>query len=192
MTNTETKIKVTYDAVSQELMIYENGKVKGYTGSLAGSKLIDMIADDNVDVTMVDNDTAYRHKLNRTLHYHLNARGVDQGLYLCILKHNYGVESSTELSNELLCELIEDIKCLQTPEDVRKERSGILYLLDKLGIRGNAIDGWQAVNEYLRSPKIAGKPLYEMTYPELQVCRKKLRAIYYKSNKEPLDNVERL
>lgn len=186
MTNTDTKVKVTYDAVAQELMIYENGKVKGYTGSLAGSKLIDMIADDNVDVKIVDSDTAYRRKLNRTLHYHLVARAVDRGLYLCILKHSYGVESSTELSNEMLEELIKDIKCLQTPEDVRKERSGILHILDMLGIKGSAETGWSRVNEYLSSPKIAGKPLYEMTYPELILCRRKLRSIYYKEMKKPI------
>ena len=180
MTNTDTKVKVTYDAVSQELMIYDSDKVIGYTGKIASSKLIDMIADDNVDVTMIDNDTAYRRKLNKTLHYQLTARAVDRNLYLCILKSNYGVESSTELSTEQLAELIEDIKSLQAPEDVRKGRSTILFLLGKLGIRGSREEGWNKVNQYLMNPRIAGKTLYEMTNNEIKECELRLRSILWK------------
>lgn len=179
------RVKVTYDAMGQELVIEQNGRTKGYIGSVAGQKLITLMADDNVDITIIDNDEAYRRKLNRTLHYHLTQRAVDRTLYLTLLAQ-YGVESSTQLSSEEMEELIEDVKCLQTPEDVRKVRSSILCILDQLGIRGSYETGWQVVNDYLRQPRIAGKTLYEMTYRELIDCRQRLRAVYYKEKQKPL------
>lgn len=185
----DIKRVVRYDAIAGELIITDTktGISKGYCGIVANEKLTSILMenDPNTEIIMTDSEVAYRRKLNRTLHYHLAARAVNAKVYKALLAQ-YDAESSTELSNEIMEELIEDVKCLQTPEDVRKERSGILHILSKLGIRGSAEDGWTAVNAYLRSPKIAGKTLYEMTYDELILCRRKLRSIYYKTNKETL------
>jgi hypothetical protein len=185
----DIKRLVRYDAIAGELTITDTktNKSIGYCGSIANEKLTSILMenDDNTEIVMTDNETAYRRKLNRTLHYHLTARAVNAKVYMALLSQ-YGVESSTQLDISMLEELIEDVKCLQTPEDVRKERSGILHILSKLGIRGSAEDGWEAVNAYLSSPRIAGKRLYEMTYEELIMCNRKLRTIYYKTNKEPL------
>lgn len=184
MNETKCKITATYDAVAQVLMIKgEDGSGKGYGGELASKKLMEIAQDDNVEVIMVDEPTAYRSKLIRTLHMELNRRAVDQVLYRAVLA-DMGVEHCTELSDEELEDLIEGIRRIQTPEDVRAERSGILLLLSKLGITGSAQEGWGMVNDYLRQPRIAGKTLYEMSYHELKECRKRLRAVYYKTNKE--------
>lgn len=185
----DIKRVVKYDAIAGELIITDTktNKSIGYCGMIANEKLTSILMenDPNTEIIMTDSEVAYRRKLNRTLHYHLTARAVNAKVYMALLAQ-YGVESSTQLDISMLEELIEDVKCLQTPEDVRKERSGILHILSKLGIRGSAEDGWTAVNAYLRSPKIAGKTLYEMTYDELILCRRKLRSIYYKTNKETL------
>jgi hypothetical protein len=185
----DIKRLVRYDAIAGELTITDTktNKSKGYRGVIANEILTNILMenDPHTEIIMTDSEVAYRRKLNRTLHYHLTARAVNAKVYMALLAQ-YGVESSTQLSNELMEELIEDVKCLQAPEDVRRQRSGILHILSKLGIRGSAEDGWTAVNAYLSSPKIAGKTLYEMTYEELIMCNRKLRTIYYKTNKETL------
>ena len=64
-------------------------------------------------------------------------------------------------------------------ETIRKARSGVLHLLQKIGI--NTAD-WKAVNAYLESPKIAGKRLSELHLSELHQLRRKLESILFKTN----------
>lgn len=179
---TDTKTIIQYDIKATELvMINPDGHKSGLTGKRAEQKFMEIIAQGSseYEIVMTDGEIAKRRKLNKELHYHLNARAVVPALYSALLAQ-HGVESSTQLSVEELEELVSEIKCLQSPEDVRKERSGILFLLGKLGIRGSVEEGWDAVNNYLRNPRVAGKTLYEMTYQELVECRKRIRAILWK------------
>jgi hypothetical protein len=63
-------------------------------------------------------------------------------------------------------------------EAIKKARSGVLHLLQKIGV--NTAD-WKAVNAYLESPKIAGKRLWELHLNELHQLRRKLESILFKT-----------
>lgn len=179
------KTKVTYDA-NASIIYIENaeGRNYGLSGKLANDKFMDIIMknDESIEIVLVDERESKRKQLIRQLHIQLNRRAVHREDYLELLSR-YGAESCTELSNEDLTELIEDVKAMQLPEEVRAKRSEVLLLLHKLGIEGNAMDGWEAVNNYLKSPRIAGKELYQMSYDELIQCIRKLRVIYWRSEK---------
>lgn len=94
--------------------------------------------------------------------------------------NGYGVSSTTELTNEQADELIamleKEYQSLKTdpPLDIRKARSTILTLLNKLGIYATNGD-WKQVNEYLLQPRIAGKLLYQMSVDEMTALNRKLR-----------------
>ena len=62
-------------------------------------------------------------------------------------------------------------------EQLRKSRSVCLGLLQKIGVDTTC---WQAVNDYCKSPKIAGKVFAELDIEELQQLSKKLRMILKK------------
>lgn len=179
------KTKVTYDA-NASIIYIENaeGRNYGLSGKLANDKFMDIIMrnDESIEIVLVDEKESQRKQLIRQLHIQLNRRAVHREDYLELLSR-YGATSSTELSNEDLTELIEDVKAMQLPEEVRAKRSEVLLLLHKLGIEGNSMDGWQNVNNYLKSPRIAGKELYQMSYDELIQCIRKLRVIYWRSEK---------
>ena len=62
-------------------------------------------------------------------------------------------------------------------EQRRKSRSVCLRLLQKIGVDTTS---WRAVNDYCKSPKIAGKVFAELDIEELQQLSKKLRMILKK------------
>lgn len=67
----------------------------------------------------------------------------------------------------------------QMAEDsIRMQRSAVLKRLQKIGVDTSS---WNAVNTYLRNPRIAGKPLYELDSDELYRLIPKLEAIIKKS-----------
>lgn len=101
----------------------------------------------------------------------------------------YGVESTLELSEAQLDELIERLSKMQTdktktPEPIRRKRSVVLDLLTQMGIYNpESATRWKRVNEYLLNPRIAGKLMYEMNEEELDKLARKLRAIKIKLEK---------
>lgn len=60
---------------------------------------------------------------------------------------------------------------------MKKKRSAVLIRLQRIGIDTT---NWAAVNAYLRSPRISGKPLYELTTVELDMLIPKLESILKK------------
>lgn len=66
-----------------------------------------------------------------------------------------------------------------TTDAVKKLRSAVLKRLQQIGI--DTTD-WDAVNAYLRSPKIAGHALYELSGQELSNLIPKLESIKRKQN----------
>lgn len=66
-------------------------------------------------------------------------------------------------------------------EQRRKKRSSCLKLLQKIGVDTT---NWTAINNYCKSPKIAGKVFAELDIEELQQLSKKLRMIL----KKKIDN----
>ena len=100
---------------------------------------------------------------------------------------SYGVESTLELLEEELDELIYRLKQIglarsePTPM-TRQWRSKILTVLTDMGIY-NGAGSWQIVNTFLLDNRIAGKLLYELTVPEMKVLHRKLHSIKNKQNK---------
>ncbi len=107
----------------------------------------------------------------------------------------YGVESTTELSDGQLMQLIgilEDEKHHRTAErgtseadTMRRQRSRVLRLLTDMGVYyvepGEPKQAcWERVNRFLSSPRIAGKVLYEMTVEELSRVERLLRSMHDK------------
>lgn len=62
---------------------------------------------------------------------------------------------------------------------IKRQRSGVLKRLQQLGIDTTC---WENVNTYLCEPRIAGKPLYELSGDELLALIPKLEAILKKKN----------
>ena len=66
-------------------------------------------------------------------------------------------------------------------EQRRKKRSSCLKLLQKIGVDTT---NWTAINNYCKSPKIAGKVFADLDIEELQQLSRKLRMIL----KKKIDN----
>lgn len=66
--------------------------------------------------------------------------------------------------------------------DLRKHRSAALHQLQLYGI--DTTD-WDAVNRFVSSPRIAGKPFYRLTEEELTALSRKLRAMIRKQGEAP-------
>lgn len=98
-----------------------------------------------------------------------------------------GTDGRTESLREMtrkeydaLCDLLE--KRFPEKRDIyveqrRKKRSCCLKLLQKIGVDTTC---WPAINDYCKSPKIAGKVFAELDIEELQQLSKKLRMILKK------------
>lgn len=86
----------------------------------------------------------------------------------------------TRKEYDVLCDLLE--KRFPEKRDIyveqrRKKRSCCLKLLQKIGVDTTS---WPAINDYCKSPKIAGKVFAELDIEELQQLSKKLRMILKK------------
>jgi hypothetical protein len=97
----------------------------------------------------------------------------------------YGVDSARDLSIESLRDAVSRLEQFKegANADVRRLRSVILTILQKLGIYQDN-SSWPRVNEYLLQPKIAGKLLYKMSEEELVALRIKLNSILTKQEKK--------
>lgn len=106
----------------------------------------------------------------------------------------YGAASCKDLSAAQLAELIDHLQTLvpkrEASPEMRKARSVVLTLLTDMGFKPQGT-GWERVNEYLKQPRIAGKPLYDCSLDELKALAVKLRAIL-KKRRADLEAEERL
>lgn len=105
----------------------------------------------------------------------------------------YGVESSRDLSDKQLDQLInrleEGASNRYTVDPIIKEwRSNVLVHLTKYGIYTDNND-WARVNEFLMDKRIAGKMLYEMNAAEMRTLCKKLRSMTGKRKEKQLDEI---
>lgn len=173
---------INYDPKQQRISFLVDGKLRGgLTGELADeqfSELLDTDAQINI-TTMSEKSTKIRRI--RAIWFKL---GINH-LRADILEQ-YGVESTKDLTEFQLDELI---KCysdqLESPKDIRSERSTAIMLLQRLGYYKNDGD-WTAVNALLQDKRIAGKMLFKMDKDELKALQRKLRAMLTKAqNKQP-------
>ena len=100
----------------------------------------------------------------------------------------YGVESTKDLSNQQIDDLIERLKQAvskryATSSDVRKWRSNVLLMLNKCGVYADNND-WTRVNKFLLDKRVAGKMLYELNVDEMKALYRKLVKIAQKVKEE--------
>ena len=107
----------------------------------------------------------------------------------------YGVESTTELDEWELDELINRLRHQEQQlhhkhdAEIRGLRSVALTIMQRMGIYRHNGD-WGAVNSFLLNPRVAGKLLFELRADELRELNKKLRSIERKKalQKEKIDH----
>ncbi|MGI6342007.1 MAG: hypothetical protein ACOXZ9_03380 [Bacteroidales bacterium] len=174
----EEKYTYGYDAQANAVCIYENGEFKGYFTDSYADKLFKRLltTDGNLTLTnMVSNN--YRNHLIRTFHACLAKSGIME--HKESILSGYGVESTTELTNEQLQELIDRYsvnreKTSTADVEVRRLRSDILVILNKMGIYATNND-WTAVNDFCL--KHTKKMLFQMSVEELKKARRQFNAI---------------
>lgn len=177
---TET-ITYTFDPASGSLTIYMGGKPKGgFMGAIAERKFAELL-ESGAEINFTNMDTTALHKVKvRRLRALWINQGVDQ--YRDAILEQYGVTSTKDLCNEQLDELIKQYSHewhSPVSPQIMKLRSEALTLLKRIGIESNGSD-WSMINDFLMSPKIAGKLLYQLTEPELITLGKKLHSIISK------------
>jgi hypothetical protein len=163
-TNNQIKTTATYTPDTRTLTFLDDkgNPVSGMVGWIAEQK-----------------HQVLRRDLDKHIHALLAVKGL-QDIKQDILT-KYGVAHVSELTIEQMQQLYAELQQCDVCEPVRKARSMVLSLLsDGFNIRcenGN----WDRVNAFLRSPRIAGKPLYDLTAEELRRCAIRLRMIMRKS-----------
>lgn len=175
----EEKYTYSYDAQANALCVLKNGeKIGHFKDEYAEKELKKAIenGDNNITLTnMINNDE--RNRLIRTFHACLAKSGIME--HKESILSGYGVESTTELTNEQLQELINKYsvtreKTSTADAEVRRLRSDILVILNKMGIYATNND-WTTVNDFCL--KHTKKMLFQMTVPELQKARRQFNAI---------------
>jgi len=92
----------------------------------------------------------------------------------------YGVDSTTELSEKQLDELIAKAQDLvnKSKEEqdfkMRKWRHRCLRMMAACGVD---TQDWNAVNAFMMDPRICGRHLYELNVPELMTLHRKLHNV---------------
>lgn len=119
---------------------------------------------------------------DRIIRFHAALNGAKMMPHKADILSGYGVESTKELTDDQLDELIDRLNEMQPTrrtEDcpkVRRGRSVALTLLTRLGVYQDNRD-WANVNRYLLQPRLGGKLLYERDLEELKTLNKQLRKI---------------
>jgi hypothetical protein len=174
------RITVHYNAEKASLMYFIDGHAQfGFSGRLADKRFYESL-DKGYKINLI-NDTMDTKKAKiRQFRAILAKKG------LLDLKNDiiaqYGVSSTSDLSETQLDEQIYKLNTTGVPVEIRDMRSTILNLLKKLDVSGSKEEGWENVNNYLKQPRISGKVLYEMNTVELKDCASRLRSIIYKAN----------
>lgn len=94
--------------------------------------------------------------------------------------------SLTEMKDAEYMQMIGALEAASAPSrvELKRWRSSALLRIGRLGI--NTIDNWPAINAFVSSPKIAGKPFYDLSIAELQQLVRKLEAIERKGGLKSL------
>jgi len=174
-----SQLTAVYNPDERKIRFFNGGKLAyGLSGDLASQKMMECLRAGIPVTTQLKDETMEKKTLIKQFHAILAQKGL-----MCIKEDilmSCGVASTKDLTIEQLRRSVSQLNNAGTPERVRKERSTVLSLLDKLGIKGNSEIGWDRVNAYLSNPKIVGKPLYQLSLLELQRASVKLRAIIHK------------
>ncbi|MDD2346509.1 MAG: hypothetical protein PHY85_10275 [Bacteroidales bacterium] len=188
-----TKIKITkavYEPLSNRLVFYAGEKPQlGFVGNIAHSKMMQVLSNPEIELIFKDSEDMENAKLIKQMHAIMAAKGL-MDMKPDILAM-YEVKSSKELTHEQLHAIVSYLKGADSEEDLRHNRSVVLYWLGKLGVKGSKQDGWDDVNNYLQQPRIAGKVLYQMSVKELHETTARLRMIYNK-NQNKSEHINRL
>lgn len=82
-----------------------------------------------------------------------------------------------EMTGEEYMQMIGALEEASAPSqaELKRWRSSALLRIGRLGI--NTIDNWDGINAFVSSSKIAGKPFYNLSVPELQQLVRKLEVI---------------
>lgn len=172
------KITYKFDPDQKILTAFSESQMKfGFMGDLAVSKFMELLdTDAQIEIEDMKESTEHSRKV-RAIRAIWHKMGIDQ--YRADILSAYGVISTKDLTNAQLDELIKKYSQeynRPANDDIRKLRSEILTLLQKLGIYATNND-WTAVNNYLLSDKIAGKLLMQLSIDEMLKLRKKLHSI---------------
>ncbi len=171
--------QAVYEPNNSKITYFADGKpTNGFVGNTAFKKFIQAMADPTIEVIIKDTTDMEKSSLIRQMHAILAKKGL-MDIKEEIVR-SYGVESSKDLTIEQLNEIIINLQKQEIRPEVRKERSLVLSLLDKMGVKGNSEIGWDHVNNFLKHPRISGKTLYDMSLQELEETAKKLRMIIHK------------
>lgn len=83
----------------------------------------------------------------------------------------------TEMTDAEYAEMLAALEEAARPShaELKRWRSSALLRIGRLGI--NTIDNWDGINAFVSSPKIAGKPFYELTVHDLRDLVRKLEMI---------------
>ncbi len=188
-----TKIKITkavYEPLSNRLVFYAGEMPQlGFVGNIAHSKMMQVLGSPEIELIFKDSEDMENAKLIKQMHAIMAAKGL-MDMKPDILAM-YEVKSSKELTHEQLQAIVSYLKGADSEEDLRHNRSVVLYWLGKLGVKGSKQDGWDDVNNYLQQPRIAGKVLYKMSVKELNEATARLRMIYNK-NQNQSEQINRL
>jgi hypothetical protein len=181
-----------FDPTAKRLTAYNKGKaIGGFSGNVATSKFIEMLGSGvKLEITSMEKDIQHSNKV-RSIRAIWHKMGIDQ--YRGDILSAYGVESTKDLTNEQLDELIKKYSAeynRPATDAVSKLRSRVMTELNKIGIYATNND-WDAVNRYLLSNKIAGKLLFQLSEQELKDLLKKLYSIEAK-NELKQSEIERL
>lgn len=186
------KITYKFDPDQKILTAFSESQMKfGFMGDLAVSKFMELLdTDAQIEIEDMKESTEHSRKV-RAIRAIWHKMGIDQ--YRADILSAYGVISTKDLTNAQLDELIKKYSQeynRPANDDIRRLRSEILTLLQKLGIYATNND-WTAVNNYLLSDKIAGKLLMHLSIDEMLKLRKKLHSITDKNEVKKVE-IERL
>jgi len=188
---TKNKLKYRYDPAKERLAIMDGERnMGGFTGSYATRELMRLLGsstgsdtDPIIEFTTMKTESERKAKIQRIRAIWIS-QGIDQ--YRDVILAGYGVESTASLTHDQLDELIAQYSAANNrpvSDEVRRIRSTVLTLLTKWGVY-TTNDDWARVNQFLMSPKIAGKLLYLMTEAELKTLVRKLHSMLAKRDKQ--------
>jgi hypothetical protein len=182
---TVNKLKYRYDPAKERLAIMDGERnMGGFTGGYATRELMRLLdTDADIEFTTMKTEAERKHKIQR-----LRAIWISQGIdqHREVILESYGVQSTADLTHDQLDELIAQYSAANNRpvnDEVRRLRSTVLTLLTKYGVYTTNED-WARVNQFLMSPKIAGKLLYLMTEAELKTLIRKLHSMLAKREKQ--------
>ena len=173
-------ITYNYDPDSRSLTILVDGRPRGgFIGPEGEKRFLSLLdTDAQINITAMTQE-ALKKALIRKFHAVLAKEGMME--HKEALLAGYGVESTTELTIDMLKQLIARIELIRVNDDprLRAMRSELLTICNKMNIYVTN-DDWSSVNHFFESPRIAGKRLNKLTLEELTALVPKMRSILAK------------